>query len=194
MLKIVGGTYKRQLLEGPPDQERSRPMPSRVKESIFNILRGWFEDARVVDLFAGVGTMGLEAASRGAAEVLMVERDRDVHAILQDNIALLGCEDRCRALLADALGPAAVAQAPRPVDIAFVDPPYALMKQAPMRATVLAQLARLEPVLADRAWVLLRTEDPLTEEERSIAPFSGPEHHKYAEDMHVWLYFLDRSE
>lgn len=169
-------------------------MPARVKESLFNILRGWFEDSRVLDLFAGVGTMGLEAASRGASEVVMVEHDRDVHSILEANIESLGCGDRCRAFLADALGPAAIGQAPRPVDIAFIDPPYALMQQDPMRAAVLGQVARLESVLADRAWVVLRMPGPLPEEERAIEPYSGPEVHEYAEDMFVSFYFLDRSE
>ena len=194
MLKIIGGAYKRHVLEGPPDQERSRPMPSRVKESLFNLLRGWFEDARVLDLFAGVGTVGLEAASRGAAEVVMVERDRTVHSILEANIIELGCEDRCRAVLADALGPVALARAPRPVDVAFVDPPYALMHQDAMRKAVLGQVALLDSVLADRAWVVLRTPALLTEEERVIEPFNGPEIHEYAEDMFVSLYFRERSE
>lgn len=194
MLKIIGGAYKRHILEGPPDQERSRPMPSRVKESLFNILRGWFQDARVLDLFAGVGTMGLEAASRGASEVVMVELDQHIHSILEANIDALGCGDRCRAFNADALGPVAIAQAPRPVDIAFIDPPYAMMHQEAMRAAVLSQVARLEPLLSDQAWVVLRTPDQLAEDERKIEPYSGPEVHEYSEDMFISFYFLDRSE
>lgn len=194
MLKIMGGAFKRHVLEGPPDQQRSRPMPSRVKESLFNLLRGWFEDARILDLFAGVGTMGLEAASRGAAEVVMVERDREIHSILEFNINALECGDRCRAVLADALGPATLAQAPRPVDIAFVDPPYALMQKEAMHQAVLGQVARLESVLADRAWIVLRTPAPLQDEDLKIEPYAGPEIHEYAEDMFVYLYFLDRSE
>ena len=106
MLKINGGTYRRRLIHGPPDGERSRPMPARVKESLFNLLRGWFEDARILDLFAGVGTVGLEAASLGAREVVMIEQDREVHSILKENIegkdllltkqhqALSSCEKR----------------------------------------------------------------------------------------------------
>ena len=138
--------------------------------------------------------MGLEATSRGAAEVVMVEKDRTVHSILEANIHELGCGDRCRAVLADALGPVALAQAPRPVDVVFVDPPYATMQQEAMRKAVLGQVALLDSVLADRAWVVLRTPAPLGEDERVIEPFSGPEVHEYAEDMFVYLYLCERSE
>ena len=193
MLKILGGEFRRRQLGEPPDRVRSRPMPARVKESIFNLLRGWFEDARVLDLFAGIGTVGLEAVSRGAADVVMVERDKEIHSILEWNIRELGCDDRCRAVKADALGPSALAQAPRPVDVAFIDPPYSIMQEDKMVEAVLTQLERLEPVMADKSWLVLRTPKALSEEQRTLACYSGPELHEYGEDMFVYLYFLDRT-
>lgn len=193
MLKILGGEFRRRQLMVPPDRERSRPMPARVKESLFNLLRGWFDDARVLDLFAGIGTVGLEAVSQGATDVVMIEQDREVHAILEWNIRELGCQDRCRASRVDALGPTALAQAPAPVDIVFIDPPYLMMGDERMRSAVLEQVARLESVLADKAWIILRTPSPLTSEESCIQPFQGPELHEYGEDMFVYLYFNDRS-
>ena len=193
MLKILGGEFRRRQLGEPPDRVRSRPMPARVKESIFNLLRGWFEDARVLDLFAGIGTVGLEAVSRGAADVVMVERDKEIHSILEWNIRELGCEDRCRAVKADALGPSALAQAPRPVDVVFMDPPYVIMQEDKMVDAVLTQLERLEPVMADKSWLVLRTPKALSEEQRTLASYSGPELHEYGEDMFVYLYYLDRT-
>ena len=193
MLKILGGEFRRRQLGEPPDRVRSRPMPARVKESIFNLLRGWFEDARILDLFAGIGTLGLEAVSRGAADVVMVERDKEIHSILEWNIRELGCEDRCRAVKADALGPSALAQAPRPVDVAFIDPPYAIMQEDTMVEAVLTQLERLEPVMADKSWLVLRTPMALSEQQRTLAGYSGPELHEYGEDMFVYLYYLDRT-
>ena len=168
-------------------------MPARVKESLFNLLRGWFDDARVLDLFAGIGTVGLEAVSQGASDVVMIEQDREVHAILEWNIRELGCQDRCRASRVDALGPTALAQAPAPVDIVFIDPPYLMMGDQRMRSAVLEQVARLESVLADKAWIVLRTPSLLTSEETSIPPFQGPELHEYGEDMFVYLFFNDRT-
>ncbi len=193
MLKILGGEFRRRQLGEPPDRVRSRPMPARVKESIFNLLRGWFEDARVLDLFAGIGTLGLEAVSRGAADVVMVERDKEIHSILEWNIRELGCDDRCRAVKADALGPSALAQAPRPVDVVFMDPPYAIMAEGKMVQAVLTQLERLEPVMADKSWLVLRTPMALSEQQRTLAGYSGPELHEYGEDMFVYLYYLDRT-
>ena len=193
MLKILGGEFRRRQLGEPPDRVRSRPMPARVKESIFNLLRGWFEDARVLDLFAGIGTLGLEAVSRGAADVVMVERDKEIHSILEWNIRELGCDDRCRAVKADALGPSALAQAPRPVDVVFMDPPYAIMAEGKMVQAVLTQLERLEPVMADKSWLVLRTPMALSEQQRTLAGYSGPELHEYGADMFVYLYYLDRT-
>ena len=192
MLKILGGEFRRRQLMVPPDRERSRPMPARVKESLFNLLRGWFDDARVLDLFAGIGTVGLEAVSQGATDVVMIEQDREVHAILEWNIKELGCQDRCRASRVDALGPTALAQAPTPVDIVFIDPPYLMIGDERMRAAVLEQVARLESVLAEKAWIVLRTPAPLTAEESCIPPYQGPELHEYGEDMFVYLYFYER--
>ena len=73
MLRIIAGEYKSRRLLSPPDASRSRPYTQRLKESVFNILRGRLDGANVLDLFAGVGTIGLEAVSRGARMVLMVE-------------------------------------------------------------------------------------------------------------------------
>ena len=194
MLKILGGEFRRRQLGEPPDRVRSRPMPARVKESIFNLLRGWFEDARVLDLFAGIGTIGLEAASRGAADVVMVERDKEIHSILEWNIRELGCGDRCRAVKADALGPSSLAQAPRPVDVVFMDPPYAIMQEEVMVTAILTQLERLESVMADSSWLVLRTPMALSLEQRTLSSYSGPEVHEYGEDMFVYLYYLDRTQ
>ena len=193
MLKINSGRYRTRRLMGPPDMERSRPMPARVKESLFNLLRGWFDGARVLDLFAGVGTMGLEAASHGASEVVLIERDREIQAILKANIEALDCGDECRPVLADALGPAALAQAPRPVDIVFMDPPYAIMKEEAMHAAVIAQANRLHAVMGEKSWLMLRTPEPLSESDRVLEGLEGPELHQYAEDMHVHLYFKGSS-
>jgi 16S rRNA (guanine966-N2)-methyltransferase len=127
VLKIISGEYRSRILLTPEGEDRTRPMVARVKESVFAMLHGWFKGARVLDLFAGVGTVGLECASRGAAEVVMIERDREVFRYLEHNIKTLGCEERAIAVQADALGPTALARSPKPVDLVFMDPPYALM-------------------------------------------------------------------
>ena len=123
----------------------------------------------------------------------MVEQDRRISSILRFNVEELGCGDRAIIAQADALGPAALAQAPRDCDIVFIDPPYLMMGDQRMRSAVLEQVARLESVLADKAWIVLRTPSLLTSEETSIPPFQGPELHEYGEDMFVYLFFNDRT-
>ena len=188
MLRIMGGEYRSRILDCPEGTDVTRPMTSRVKESIFNLLRGWFEGAHVLDLFAGVGTMGLEAVSRGAASVVLLERDRDVYAALQRNITRLKCGDRAVALQGDALGPLPLERAPKPVTLAFLDPPYELMMDPDRRRKVLDRARRLREVMADRAFLLLRTPVDLPPVEAAIPGFDGPEIHRYGQEMKVYLY------
>jgi 16S rRNA (guanine966-N2)-methyltransferase len=102
--------------------EGLRPTPDRVRETLFNWLAPVIDGSRCLDLFAGTGALGLEAASRGAREVVLVERDRRAAAALRDNVTRLKAEG-CRVVESDAL--AFLAGIAQPFDVAFVDPPYA---------------------------------------------------------------------
>nr|WP_247651092.1 16S rRNA (guanine(966)-N(2))-methyltransferase RsmD [Roseovarius autotrophicus] len=103
-----------------------RPTSDRVREALFNVLAGGYGDpvtgARVLDLFAGTGALGLEALSRGAQAATFVENGRKALALLRQNIALCRAEDRARVIAADARRPGTNAQAPH--DLVFLDPPY----------------------------------------------------------------------
>ncbi len=148
------------------------------------MLHEWFDGARVLDLFAGVGTVGLEAVSRGASEVLMVEKSPRTYRVLRENIEMLGCGGRARALQGDALGSAVLAAAPQPTDLVFMDPPYAMMQDPAGRKRVLDQAARCRQVMADRGFLVLRSPVELG----PIEGFDGPEVHRYRKDMVVLLY------
>ena len=187
MVKILAGEFRsRKLLTR--DGEMTRPILSRVKESVFGMLHEWFADARVLDLYAGVGTVGLEAVSRGATEVLMVENDPRTYSLLRENIERLGCGDRARTMRGDALGAGCLQQAPTPVDLVFVDPPYRVMEDTQQRARIFEQIGRCRSIMADRGFVILRS--PLGPDELELSPpgFSGPEVHRYRKDMHVFLW------
>ena len=105
-----------------PEGHDTRPTTDRVREAVFNALgsAGVVEGALVADLFAGSGAVGLEALSRGAERCTFVERDRGALRALEDNLATLGVEDRCRVVRGDALVMARSIDA----DIVFADPPY----------------------------------------------------------------------
>lgn len=138
-IRIIGGRWRSRRLpvaEGPG----LRPTPDRVRETLFNWLAPWIEGARCVDLFAGTGALCLEALSRGAAEVVMVERAPEAWRQLETNVARLGAEG------AQVLGLEALeylAGRPRPFDIVFLDPPFAVAE-----AMIAACSERL-----DRGWL-----------------------------------------
>lgn len=193
MIKIIAGEFRSRQLRAPDDATISRPYSNRVKESLFNLLRGWFENATVIDLFAGVGTVGLEAVSRGASSVYMVERNRAIYEVLKHNIGSLKCEDRATAVLGDALIPTWMARAPKPADLVFVDPPYEFMHDDKQRARVLEMIANARPLMGDRGFVVLRSPFGVEDAEFKIAGFDGPEQHKYSTEMHVLLYAPSRA-
>lgn len=188
MLKITGGEHRSRRLLTPDDETLTRPYSSRARESVFNLLRGWFEGARVLDLFAGVGTMGLEAVSRGAVEVLMVEQNRQVFKLLEQNIEHLRAGGQARAVLLDALSPAVLARAPKPVDVAFLDPPYEMMRRPEGLRRVIDQARRLVEVMAPKSFLVLRSPVGPEEADLAIPGFQGPETHQFGSEMHVLLY------
>ena len=120
-VRIIGGEYRRRLL-GFPAAADLRPTPDRVRETLFNWLGQDLHGWTCLDLFAGSGALGFEAASRGATRVVMVERERAAHEALLRNRDLLGAKglDIQRA---DALN--WLAHDREDFDLIFVDPPFA---------------------------------------------------------------------
>jgi 16S rRNA (guanine966-N2)-methyltransferase len=124
-MRVIAGEFGGRRLRAP-DGVVTRPTTDRVRESMFNSLgsMGVIEGGRVLDLFAGTGALGIEALSRGAAEVTFVERDPAALAALGDNIADLGLEDRAIVVPGDARRHVADSAGSRRYDLALVDPPY----------------------------------------------------------------------
>lgn len=160
-MRIISGQYRRRKLLSPPDGAITRPFPDMVKEAMFNLLRGHFEGESVLDCFAGTGTVGLEAASRGASRVVCIERDRKVTKVLEQNIEMLGAEEIVEVVTGDALGPTAIHRCPKPVHIVFFDPPYAMVWDAEDWVRVRTQFERLIQQLDDTGYAVLRTPWPL---------------------------------
>jgi len=122
-VRIIGGVLRNSRLP-VLDRAGLRPTPDRVRETLFNWLAPILDGARCLDLYAGSGALGIEALSRGAAWVDLVEADRDLAANLREQVARLGVADRAhvRAVPAESLLRETPAQ---PFEIVFVDPPYA---------------------------------------------------------------------
>jgi len=119
-VRIIGGQYRRRLLDFP-DADGLRPTPDRVRETLFNWLGQDLPGWTCLDLFAGSGALGFEAASRGAARVIMIERDVKAIRALENNRATLGVS-QLDILRADAL--AWLANNRETFDLIFIDPPF----------------------------------------------------------------------
>lgn len=159
-MRIISGRFRSRRLQTPRDAETTRPIPDRVKESLFAMLQGNCQNAQVVDAFAGTGSIGLEALSRGARHVVFIERDRRAGDMLQENIDALGVGDEVDVVRADALGPATLNRCPEGLDLVFFDPPYPLVLDPVGWDRVKRQLERLAPRLNDDGLLVLRTPWP----------------------------------
>ncbi|MGD9692666.1 MAG: RsmD family RNA methyltransferase [Phycisphaerales bacterium] len=186
-MRIIAGEFKSRPIYSPPD-EGTRPMPDRVKESVFSILRGHCEGARVADFFSGTGTVGLEAISRGAVECVFVEKRREVARILEANIEMLGAGERAQVVVGDALGIGAISRVTPGTHLIFMDPPYAMMEDPAQRRRVLSAASKLVERLDPKGYLLLRTPSPLLDTAPSgeksevslrIEGARGPETHDY---------------
>jgi 16S rRNA (guanine966-N2)-methyltransferase len=139
-MRIVGGSLRGRSLVAPKSKA-IRPTADRLRESLFNILVHAFDDpvtgARVLDLFAGTGALGIEALSRGAAFALFVDLDAEARALIRENVAALGLGGTSRIFRRDAtkLGEA---HPVAPFSLAFLDPPYGQSLAAPALAAARA--------------------------------------------------------
>jgi len=136
MLRIISGEKRGRLLKTPEGRD-TRPTSDRVKESLFNILQGRMAAARVLDLFAGSGSLGLEALSRGAGHAVFVEKDLKAASILRSNCEGLAYGARTEILVKDAAAAVTLlAECGDSFDVILMDPPYDRDLEAPILKAV----------------------------------------------------------
>ena len=185
-MRVVGGSIRSRPLAGPKSQA-VRPTADRLREALFNILAHSYGDpitgARVLDLFAGTGALGIEAISRGAAYALFVDEGVEARALLRDNVEALGLGGVTRIFRRDAtqLGPAHPIEA---FSLVFLDPPYG--KGLAEKALTSAR---------DGGW--LKPEAMIVVEEAAEAAFKAPdgftelERRQYDDTEFVFLRITD---
>lgn len=150
-LRIIGGRWRGRRLP-ITDAPGLRPTPDRVRETLYNWLQGALVDARVLDLYAGTGALGLEALSRGAAHATFVEREPKVAASLRAALDVLGAGD---AVVHVGDARAYLARMPLPgarYDLVLLDPPFAAGGHAD-----LCTLLERNRWLADDAWIYVES-------------------------------------
>lgn len=179
-VRILGGQWKRTPLPVPVSAGL-RPTPSRVRETLFNWLGQDLSGWRVLDAFAGSGALGLEAASRGADEVCLLERDPALVSALQATQARLKAT-QVQVLQADALSWMAQPQRAGRFDLVFLDPPF----DADLFAPALAAAARCVPA---GGWLYLEADRLFDEGDADVrAAGLRPHRHGQAGAVHFHLF------
>jgi 16S rRNA (guanine966-N2)-methyltransferase len=156
-MRVVAGELRGRRFEAPPGND-TRPTTDKVREAVFNALGSLdvIRDAVVADLFAGSGSLGIEALSRGAAHCTFVERDRRAVRILYGNLEHLDIEDRSKVIVGDAV----VMSRGLVADVVLADPPYGFDLWEDLLTTVAAPFvvaesgAELEPI---DGWEIVRS-------------------------------------
>lgn len=148
-MRIIAGRFRGRLLKTVRDLS-VRPTTDRAKQTIFDILtnRLDFDGVEVLDLFAGSGSLGLEAISRGARHAVFVDRSPQSLEGLESNIAVLGCQEQCSVYSAEVFW--FLKNTRHSFDVVFVDPPYKLE-----RITELPGALYASPVLKDGTYVVM---------------------------------------
>jgi 16S rRNA (guanine966-N2)-methyltransferase len=163
-MRVVGGRLKGRNIAAPASRD-IRPTADRLRESVFNILVHAYDNpidgARVLDLFAGTGALGIEAVSRGAAFVLFVDNGAEARALLRNNVEALALGGVTKVYRRDATDPGP-AHPMQPFSLAFLDPPYG-------KGLADKSLASLR----DGGWLVQRA--LVVVEEAKAAGFAAPE-------------------
>ena len=157
-LRIIAGEHRGSRLETPKGK-LLRPMRDQVRGALFNILTANLPEARVLDLFAGSGSLGLEALSRGAAHTVFVDRAPPCLACLKKNVAHLRLEERSTVLQYDLVQGAGGLARHGPFDLILVHPPFVLLKPSPNppELDVAALLQSLTSLLAPEGRIAFET-------------------------------------
>jgi 16S rRNA (guanine966-N2)-methyltransferase len=166
-MRITGGIWRGRALRVPASGVR--PSQDLLRQGLFSSLGAAVAGARVLDVFAGTGALGLEALSRGAAHAAWVERDPKAFAILRGNVEMLcgARSDGAVLVRGDATHPAVLERAGRDFDFVFADPPYAASAEAGLGVRLMEILAG--PILRPGGWFVLEDASNAPE----IAPPAG---------------------
>jgi 16S rRNA (guanine966-N2)-methyltransferase len=195
-VRIIAGRFRRRRLLANPGLT-TRPITDFVKETVFSRLGDQISGTRVADVFAGTGTIGLEALSRGAASVVFFEKDSKAVELLKRNVATLGADSECLCWRTDILRcsfrPKGAAARFLPYDLIFFDPPFAMMEDLLPGSElfrVLKQFGR-EDVSSPQARLVLRT--PRRPEFECPSVWSLERHWPFSH-MEVFVYVKSGSD
>jgi len=152
-MRVIAGKLRRRILEAPAGMA-TRPTSDRLRETLFNVLAPWMEGSRFLDLYAGSGAVGIEAVSRGAESVVLVERAVPALKVLRANLEKLGLRSdvRVEAVKVGAYLRRVRVQGAMAFDVVFLDPPYEAAEEYAVALGLLGE--ETQGLLAERAVVV----------------------------------------
>ncbi len=193
-MRIIGGTHRSRELHPPRDNKTTRPITDRAKQSLFDRL--WSLDAlgegNVLDIFAGTGSLGIEALSRGAEHCTFIEKDRAAKRLLEENLDELEMRDRAAVMSVDALSTGWIGVLPRkPLRVVFCDPPYGTTADEAGLAKVVTMISSLATpgIMEPLGLCVLRTQTGV--EAPAIDGWDGPKNFPIGSMM---FHFYQRTE
>ncbi|WP_312115005.1 16S rRNA (guanine(966)-N(2))-methyltransferase RsmD [Brevibacillus reuszeri] len=148
-MRVIAGEHRGRRLAAVPGKG-TRPTTDKVKESIFNMIGPYFDGGWALDLYAGTGSLGIEALSRGAERAVFVERDTKAFAVVKQNVTACRLDDHAELYRMDAdRAIRTLGKRDQAFELIFLDPPYANQKIVE-EITLLQELG----LLADGAWIV----------------------------------------
>ncbi len=122
-MRVIAGTARRLTLKSIRGT-KTRPTLDRYKETLFNTIQGYVPGAKFLDLFAGTGSIGIEALSRGAESCIFIENDREAVKVINENLEITRLADRAEVMTSDVINGLIMIEKKGPFDVIFMDPPY----------------------------------------------------------------------
>ncbi len=184
MLRVIAGEFRGRRLVAP-EGEATRPIMDRQKQSLFDILAPRFPMEVVVDVFAGSGSLGIEALSRGAAKVVFVEKNRHALPVLRRNLEELRILGRTSVVAQDAFA-VDPASFPPPVELVFMDPPFPVVREDPGGVAELARRLVWSETFAEAGLLILRT--PMDGPTMQLSPtLRALDERQFGESRVTWI-------
>ena len=182
MIRVIAGSARRLLLKTPQGYE-TRPTSDKVKETLFNILSPYiYTDTCFLDLYAGSGSIGIEALSRGAGRAVFAEKGREAVACIKENLKTTGLEDKASVMNMDVLSALNRLEGRERFDLVFMDPPY----NNEYEKDVLTFLAR-STLLCEDALIVVEADNTTDFEYLDELGYEVIKYKKYKNNCHVFL-------
>ncbi|MCM1157685.1 MAG: 16S rRNA (guanine(966)-N(2))-methyltransferase RsmD [Bacteroidales bacterium] len=178
-MRVIAGKARRLQLKTPEGMD-TRPTTDRIKETLFNLLRGEIEGSCFLDLFSGSGGIGIEALSRGAAKACFVEQNRKAADIIRENLAFTRLAAQAEVMNCPVAAALPALQGKEQFDVVFMDPPYG----RGLEKEVLANAAFYH-ILKEKALVIIEAD--LETELGALSGFRQIKEKRYKTNKHIFL-------